>query len=339
MKRMRRVRTMLLAACILTLMGGCTPLGVLQYMNGCKDGSASAGGTGGSVVTGEVRDGMNITQTRAWFDGEDGPDGVCRGYPAGQCTWWACMRGHRLGLDVGSHWGNGGDWGRSAASAGWRTTITDPVAGSIVSYAPGVAGAATFYGHVAIVESVDSAAGTVTISEMNAAAGPGIVNHRTHRIDVGAVYILPDGHSDGSTGTHPDSTGQTSTVEAAWTCSTGATAHPGADYEGDGTHASPEEAQAIAKRMIASYSDWDDADYDALVWLWNHESGWRWNATNPSSGAYGIPQSLPASKMASAGDDWKDNAATQIKWGLDYIRGRYGSPSAARSFWLRNNWY
>ena len=98
------------------------------------------------------------------------------------------------------------------------------------------------------------------------------------------------------------------------------------DYDGDGTHATPEQARAIARKMIASYKDWGDGDYDALVWLWNKESGWQWNATNPSSGAYGIPQALPASKLASAGDDWKDNAATQIKWGLNYIAGRYGRP-------------
>ena len=111
------------------------------------------------------------------------------------------------------------------------------------------------------------------------------------------------------------------------------------DYDGDGTHATPEQARAIARKMIASYKDWGDGDYDALVWLWNKESGWQWNATNPSSGAYGIPQALPASKLASAGDDWKDNAATQIKWGLNYIAGRYGSPSAAKTFWLAHNWY
>ena len=111
------------------------------------------------------------------------------------------------------------------------------------------------------------------------------------------------------------------------------------DYDGDGTHATPEQARAIARKMIASYKDWGDGDYDALVWLWNKESGWQWNATNPSSGAYDIPQALPASKLASAGDDWKDNAATQIKWGLNYIAGRYGSPSAAKTFWLAHNWY
>ena len=75
------------------------------------------------------------------------------------------------------------------------------------------------------------------------------------------------------------------------------------------------------------------------MWIWEHESGWRWNATNPTSGAYGIPQSYPASKLATAGGYWKDNAATQIKWGLRYIKSRYGSPGKAKEFWLNNNAY
>ena len=65
--------------------------------------------------------------------------------------------------------------------------------------------------------------------------------------------------------------------------------------------------------------------------IWTQESNWQWNAENPTSGAYGIPQSLPASKLATAGDDWKTNPATQIKWGLKYIKERYGTPCAA---WL-----
>ncbi|MFF9625666.1 tachylectin-related carbohydrate-binding protein [Streptomyces griseosporeus] len=76
-----------------------------------------------------------------------------------------------------------------------------------------------------------------------------------------------------------------------------------------------------------------------LETLWDHESGWRWNATNPSSGAYGIPQALPATKMDVAGDDWHENPLTQIRWGLSYIDGRYGSPCTAWSFWQANNWY
>jgi hypothetical protein len=77
----------------------------------------------------------------------------------------------------------------------------------------------------------------------------------------------------------------------------------------------------------------------ALDQLWAHESGWNQFAENPSSGAYGIPQALPGSKMVSAGADWRTNPATQITWGLGYIRDRYGSPSAAWSFWQANNWY
>ena len=70
-----------------------------------------------------------------------------------------------------------------------------------------------------------------------------------------------------------------------------------------------------------------------------HESGWQVTATNPGSGAYGIPQSLPASQMASAGPDWRTNPATQIKWGLTYIHDRYGSPSGAWAHEQSHNWY
>lgn len=73
--------------------------------------------------------------------------------------------------------------------------------------------------------------------------------------------------------------------------------------------------------------------------LWERESGWNHTARNPSSGAYGIPQALPADKMASHGSDWQTNPATQIRWGLDYIDNRYGTPCGAWSFWQANNWY
>ncbi|MEU6674754.1 hypothetical protein [Streptomyces sp. NPDC046925] len=100
---------------------------------------------------------------------------------------------------------------------------------------------------------------------------------------------------------------------------------------------SPAAAQATAKGMLASYN-WT-SHWSALKALWNRESGWRWNADNPSSDAYGIPQALPGSKMKSAGSDWKTNPATQIKWGLGYIKDRYGTPSRANSFQKSHNWY
>lgn len=93
-------------------------------------------------------------------------------------------------------------------------------------------------------------------------------------------------------------------------------------------------AQAIAHKMIPS-----SAQYNAFSKIVEHESGWNVTATNSSSGAYGLVQALPGSKMASAGSDWKTNAATQIKWGLDYMNSRYGSPAAAWNFWQSNGWY
>ncbi|MGV9253995.1 aggregation-promoting factor C-terminal-like domain-containing protein [Streptomyces sp. NPDC003697] len=93
-------------------------------------------------------------------------------------------------------------------------------------------------------------------------------------------------------------------------------------------------AQAIARQMIP-----DAAQYNAFSKIVDHESGWNISATNASSGAYGLVQALPASKMASAGSDWKTNPTTQIKWGLNYMNSRYGSPVGAWNFWQAHGWY
>lgn len=100
----------------------------------------------------------------------------------------------------------------------------------------------------------------------------------------------------------------------------------------------PGTAQAIAYDMVLARG-WGDDQFACLVALWNRESGWRVNAYNPSSGAYGIPQSLPGNKMASAGDDWETNPATQITWGLGYIAGRYGTPCGAWDHSESRGWY
>ena len=84
---------------------------------------------------------------------------------------------------------------------------------------------------------------------------------------------------------------------------------------------------------------WNYDQFSCLVKLWERESNWRWNATNKSSGAYGIPQSLPATKMAKAGADWRTNPETQVRWGIGYIDGRYGSPCAALVHSDEHNWY
>lgn len=91
--------------------------------------------------------------------------------------------------------------------------------------------------------------------------------------------------------------------------------------------------QAMARQMVPA-SQWQC--FSNIV---SHESSWNYRAVNPSSGAYGLFQALPGSKMASAGADWQTNPATQIKWGLQYMNGRYGSPCGAWSFWQANHWY
>ncbi|WP_068687484.1 aggregation-promoting factor C-terminal-like domain-containing protein [Thermobifida halotolerans] len=96
--------------------------------------------------------------------------------------------------------------------------------------------------------------------------------------------------------------------------------------------------RGIAQAMLADYG-WSSDQFGCLDSLWEKESNWNHLAQNPSSGAYGIPQALPGSKMASAGDDWQTNPATQIKWGLGYIQGRYGSPCAAWEHSQSVGWY
>lgn len=97
-------------------------------------------------------------------------------------------------------------------------------------------------------------------------------------------------------------------------------------------------AQAYASSQLARFG-WGQDQMSPLLSLWNKESNWNYLIANKSSGAYGIPQSLPGSKMASAGADWQTNPATQVNWGLDYIKGRYGSPAGAWAHEISNNWY
>ncbi|WP_461189118.1 aggregation-promoting factor C-terminal-like domain-containing protein [Arthrobacter sp. Z4-13] len=100
----------------------------------------------------------------------------------------------------------------------------------------------------------------------------------------------------------------------------------------------PAGAQAYAAGQLAKYG-WAPDQMQCLKTLWTKESDWTTTATNPSSGAYGIVQSLPAEKMASAGADYRTNYRTQINWGLNYIQERYQSPCGALNFHLSNNWY
>lgn len=100
----------------------------------------------------------------------------------------------------------------------------------------------------------------------------------------------------------------------------------------------PAGAQAYAASRLGAYG-WGQDQMGALITLWTKESGWSTTATNASSGAYGIVQSLPGDKMASVGADWQTNYKTQVDWGLNYIKERYGSPANALGWHLAHNWY
>ncbi|EDY49723.1 hypothetical protein SSCG_02671 [Streptomyces clavuligerus] len=93
------------------------------------------------------------------------------------------------------------------------------------------------------------------------------------------------------------------------------------------------QVQSIARQIIPS------GQFQCFSNIVQRESTWNYKAQNPSSGAYGLVQALPGTKMASAGADWRTNPATQIKWGLNYMNERYGSPCGAWSFWQANRWY
>jgi hypothetical protein len=131
-------------------------------------------------------------------------------------------------------------------------------------------------------------------------------------------------------------------VAAANPGTTGATGSSGGSSGGivyvTSTPPDPGSAQSIAYNMLASFGFNPATFFGCLKDMWDRESGWVYDAENPS-GAYGIPQALPGSKMASAGADWQTNPATQIKWGLGYIKAIYGDPCKAWAFWQVNHYY
>jgi hypothetical protein len=102
---------------------------------------------------------------------------------------------------------------------------------------------------------------------------------------------------------------------------------------------SPSASPRTLGRELAARRGWTGSQWTCLDRLWTRESGWHVHDENSSSGAYGIPQALPGSKMASAGSDWRTSAATQIRWGLGYIAGRYGSPCGAWQYSQAHNYY
>ena len=134
------------------------------------------------------------------------------------------------------------------------------------------------------------------------------------------------GGGGGDTAAAPADTGGGSSEAAA----------PAASASGDGT--TPEGAQSIARSLLGSHG-WADSEFSCLQSLWTKESGWNYQAQNASSGAFGIPQALPGSKMSSVSADWATNPTAQITWGMQYIEGRYGTPCSAWAHSQSVGWY
>ncbi len=239
------------------------------------------------------------------------------GYFFGNCTdfvWWRMNRDAGITkqpwklrwADLTPNGGNGGQWANPGNLPGWTDTRA-PVAGDVISIHHGgtLGASAADPGHVGYIAAVDDSGG-VTIE--NYGNGHYFVTKTTvseidQFIDNGWVGVKhnPAGRVGGTTD---------------------------GDANGD--------AKAFAQQQLN-----DPAQFQCLDSLWIGESGWNPLAENTSSGAFGIPQALPGNKMASAGDDWQTNAITQVKWGLDYIRDKYGTPCSAWFQWQSRvpHWY
>jgi len=143
--------------------------------------------------------------------------------------------------------------------------------------------------------------------------------------------------SGGAPGVHLAAAQHVTSRPAAAAAVTPATSRPTATLDA-ATISQRRAAERTAQKMLARFG-WGKRQWTPLYNLWNRESGWNKYADNPYSGAYGIPQALPGSKMASAGNHWRSNATTQIRWGLRYIKGVYGRPRVAWEHELAYGWY
>ena len=143
--------------------------------------------------------------------------------------------------------------------------------------------------------------------------------------------------SGGAPGVHPATAQHVTSRPATAAAVTPATSRPTAFLDAAAI-SQRRAAERTAQKLLARFG-WGKRQWTPLYNLWNRESGWNKYAENPYSGAYGIPQALPGSKMASAGADWQTNPATQIRWGLGYIRSVYGSPCSAWSHEEAYGWY
>lgn len=286
------------------------------------------------AVAGVVANGMG--NDYPYKDKPYNEENTATGYYFGNCTDFVIWRVNRDDGVLHEPWkhvnhnttpsgGHGYQWGLPTALPGWVTT-DKPSPGDIISFQPGSQGGrwSSEFGHVAYIGQV-SVNGSITVE--NYGTGEYFITNYTadalsQLVSTRQAIIKHNPHSK----LKIKKIGGSSIVD------------PGGGYGGVGGPLTPDAAKAAAKSMLPAYG-WDEGQYQCLETMWTRESNWNYAAENPGSGAYGIPQSLPADKMGSIAPDWRTNAVTQIKWGLGYIKERYGSPCQAWDFWQEHNWY
>ncbi|GAA4665240.1 aggregation-promoting factor C-terminal-like domain-containing protein [Frondihabitans cladoniiphilus] len=206
--------------------------------------------------------------------------------------------------------------GFAATFAFLSASLVNPLSGAVAATVPAA--------------DASAAAGVATVAAGQSYSSDGATAPSASRDAYTVVYTPPvvvKAPVAATTATTATTAKTASTAKAATTTAAPTAAAP-----------SPGTAQAAGAAAVAAHG-WGTDQYNCLVSLWNRESGWNVYASNKSSGAYGIPQALPGSKMASFGADWQTNPATQIAWGLSYITGRYQTPCGAWAHSQSTGWY
>jgi hypothetical protein len=212
---------------------------------------------------------------------------------------------------------------------------------SALNYASGLHGEQVgAYSAVAAAKIIDNAEDTITAANATLAAADGKVDASGLAASVASLSdyrtIPVDEVADLTKVTRAEAAKLAAAAAAYDQAQAEAAAAAAAELAAANT---PEGARAFASDLAVSQYGWGADQFQCLDQLWQKESGWSYTAYNASSGATGIPQSLPGSKMATAGADWQTNARTQITWGLGYIERAYGSPCSAWSHSQAMNWY
>lgn len=236
--------------------------------------------------------------------------------------------------------GHGFQWGMPGVLPGWKVVkhASDIRPGDVISYQGKVDYSDPTYGHVAYI--AENTGNTIRIQEYsNYQYGERAftISHIQSEIDSGGVVVKHNAHLPAGASSDDEADASSTTV-----CGVEQADDDTSDVTVNHVALDPENTdkgkyQRFALKHFAEHGWTSDVDHqmDCLIQLWQHESGWRTNAHNPS-GAHGIPQALPGSKM---GPGWEDDYRVQIKWGLGYIQGRYGSPCGAWGSWQQKKWY